>query len=306
MAKGPFQGVLVPVVTPFKSDFTPDIDRFVAICNACLAQGADGLAIFGTTSEANSTSLTQRENMLDALLEAGVPAAKLMPGTGACSLTDAIRLTSKAVDAGCGGVLMLPPFYYKNVNEDGIFAFMSETIQAVGSDALNIYLYHIPPQAVIGFPVNLMRRLLEAYPTVITGVKDSSGDWTNTANILKELPDLDVFPGSEVFLLDGLRAGGKGCITATGSVNIPGIRKVFENWNSDEADRLQAAANEVRTTIQRYPMISALKAIIAHFTRDPEWQRVLPPLLPLSGEQTGRLLADLERIGFAFDTGSFE
>ncbi len=298
MSKGPFNGVLVPVLTPFTADFEPDVARFVDICKWALSQGAAGLAVFGTTSEANSMSFEQRAMLLEALLEAGVPAEKLMPGTGACALKDAVLMTSKAVSAGCGGVLMLPPFYYKTVNEEGIFSFISEVIQAVGDEKLNLYLYHIPPQAVIGFSTELLRKLYEAYPAVVTGVKDSSGDWGNTHKIIREVPEIDVFPGSEVFLLQGMRAGGRGCITATGNVNVAGIQHLYENWQSDRADALQTRVTEIRKTIQAYPMIPALKVMMADHLSDPEWKRVLPPLNPISDDAAKKLLADLKEIDF--------
>lgn len=298
MSKGPFNGVLVPVVTPFTADLEPDPARFVATCKWALAQGAAGLAIFGTTSEANSMTIQQREMLFEAVLEAGIPASKLMPGTGGCAIKDVISMTSKAVAAGCGGVLMLPPFYYKMANEDGIFHFISEVIEAVGEDSLNLYLYHIPPQAVIGFSVKLLTRLYKAYPAIVTGVKDSSGDWENTNRFIKEIPEIDVFPGSETFLLQGMRAGGCGCITATGNVNIAGIQHLYENWQSDQADALQARVTEVRAVIQGYPVIPALKAMIEAHLNDPEWRRVQPPLNPLSNDEASNLLADLKGIGF--------
>ncbi|MBF0278076.1 MAG: dihydrodipicolinate synthase family protein [SAR324 cluster bacterium] len=298
MSRGPFNGVLVPVLTPFKSDFEPDAERFVSLCKWALEQGAAGLAIFGTTSEANSMSFEQRENLLEKVLESGVPAEKLMPGTGGCAVKDVVRMTSKAVAAGCGGTLMLPPFYYKTINDDGIFRFVSEVIQAVGDDRLNLYLYHIPPQAVVGYSVELLSKLYKAYPSVVVGVKDSSGDWDNTYRFIREIPEIDVFPGSEGFLLQGMRAGARGCITASGNVNVAGIHHLYENWQSDEADALQARISEIRSVLQAYPMIPALKVVTGDYLNDPEWRRVLPPLNPLSEKVSNKLLADLGQIGF--------
>ena len=230
MPSQPFSGVLVPVLTPFTPSGEPDAGRFIAFCRWLLDQGAGGLAIFGTTSEANSMSPGERMELLDRLIEAGIPAQKLMPGTGACAMTDAAMLVRHAVDRGCGGVLMLPPFYYKGVSDDGIFAFISGVIDKVGSPALKLFLYHIPPMAVVGFSLELVGRLITAYPETVVGLKDSSGDWSNTAALLERLPGFAVFPGSEVFLLDGLRKGAVGCITASGNVNVPGIKNVYDNW----------------------------------------------------------------------------
>jgi 4-hydroxy-tetrahydrodipicolinate synthase len=300
MASQPFAGVLVPVLTPFTAAGEPDAGRFVAFCRWLLDQGADGLAIFGTTSEANSMSAGERMDLLDRLVAAGIPPAKLMPGTGACSITEAAGLIGHAVGHGCGGVLMLPPFYYKGMTEQGVFDFISAVIDRSGSSALKMYLYHIPPQTMIPFGVELVGRLIKAYPNTVVGLKDSSGDWNNTKALLDAYAGsgFAIFPGSEVFLLDGLRHGGVGCITATGNVNVPGIRKVYENWKTAQADALQAEITLARKTIQAYPMVPALKRIVAHFHNDPVWANVRPPMERLSEAQSAALLADLAKIGF--------
>jgi 4-hydroxy-tetrahydrodipicolinate synthase len=298
MPSTPFAGVLVPVLTPFTAAGAPDAGRFITFCRFLLDQGADGLAIFGTTSEANSMSAGERMELLDRLIAAGIPAAKLMPGAGACSVTEAAAVARHAIGHGVGGVLMLPPFYYKGMNDDGLFAFFAGVIDRVGSAALRIYLYHIPPQTVLGLSLDLVGRLIKAYPETVVGLKDSSGDWNNTAALLDRYKGFAVFPGSEVFLLDGLRHGAVGCITASGNVNVPGIRKVYENWRGPDADRLQAEITTVRKTIQAYPMVPALKRIVAHFHNDPAWASVRPPMVPLGEAQSQALLADLAKIGF--------
>jgi 4-hydroxy-tetrahydrodipicolinate synthase len=298
MPSQPFSGVLVPVLTPFTPGGDPDSGRFVAFCRWLLDQGAGGLAIFGTTSEANSMSPGERMELLDRLIEAGVPAQKLMPGTGACAMTDAVTLVRHAVDRGCGGVLMLPPFYYKGVSDDGIFAFISGVIDKVGSPTLKLFLYHIPPMAVVGFSLDLVGRLIRAYPETVVGLKDSSGDWGNTAALLDRYPGFAVFPGSEVFLLDGLRKGAVGCITASGNVNVPGIKKVYDNWRGSQADALQAEITTLRNALQAYPMVPALKRIVAHYHNDPNWAAVRPPLVPLTQAQSAALIADLGKLGF--------
>lgn len=297
----PFAGVLVPVLTPFTAAGEPDAGRFVAFCRWLLDEGADGLAIFGTTSEANSMAAGERMALLDRLIAAGVPAARLMPGTGACSITEAAMLIKHAVGHGCGGVLMLPPFYYKGMTEQGVFDFIAAVIDRVRSPALRMYLYHIPPQTMVPFGVELVGRLIKAYPGTVVGLKDSSGDWHNTKALCDAYAadGFAIFPGSEVFLLDGLRAGGVGCITASGNVNVPGIRKVYENWQTPQADRLQADITLVRKTIQAYPMVPALKRIVAHFHNDPDWATVRPPMERLSDAQSKALLADLAKIGYS-------
>jgi 4-hydroxy-tetrahydrodipicolinate synthase len=244
---------------------------------------------------------SERMALLDRLVASGIPAAKLMPGTGACSITEASMLIKHAVGHGCGGVLMLPPFYYKGMTEQGVYDFIAAVIDRVASPALKMYLYHIPPQTMIPFGVELVGRLIKAYPGTVVGLKDSSGDWNNTKALCDAYASsgFAIFPGSEVFLLDGLRAGGVGCITASGNVNVPGIRKVYENWQTPQADQLQADITLVRTTIQKYPMVPALKRIVAHFHNDEAWATVRPPMERLSDAQSKALIADLEKIGYS-------
>ena len=294
------QGVLSPVVTPFKRDLSPDVERYVRHCKWLLAHGCSGLAAFGTNSEANSLSVDERMMLLEALVQGGVPAAKLMPGTGMCALTDSVRLTAHAVKLGCAGVLMLPPFYYKGVPDEGLYRSFAEVIERVGDARLQLYLYHIPPVAQVPITLGLIERLLKAYPGALAGIKDSSGDWNNTKAVLDAYAksDFDVFAGSEVFLLANMRGGGKGCITATGNVNPGAIARVYENWRTPEADALQAGITATRGMLQKYPMISALKAIVGHWGHDPDWATVRPPLVELTAGQQRSLVAELTAAGF--------
>ena len=192
-----FSGVIAPLITPFGEDGAPDFERFVSHGEWLMANGCTGLAPFGTTSEANSLGLEERMELLEELIDGGIDPTKLLPGTGMCSLTDAITLTQHAVEMECGGCLMLPPFYYKAPSEEGLFRYFSEVIEAVGDDRLKVYLYHIPPIAQVGFTLPLIGRLMKAYPDTVVGLKDSSGDWANTKSILDAYPTLEIFPGSE-------------------------------------------------------------------------------------------------------------
>jgi len=297
-----FSGVIAPVLTPFGEDGGPDAERLVAHCQWLMQEGCTALAPFGTTSEGNSLGVDERMELLEELADSDFDAAKLMPGTGSCSLADAIVLTRHAVDLGCGGVLMLPPFYYKAPNEDGLFGFFSEVIENVGDDRLKVYLYHIPPVAQVGFSLSLIGRLIKAFPDTVVGLKDSSGDWSNTAAILDAYPQFEVFPGSEIFLLDGLRKGAAGCISATCNVSAAAIRNVYDNWRSADADRLQGEITALRKAIQAYPMIPALKAIIAHYRQDPTWARLRPPFTDLSAADAAKAIQTLaEAHGFRLD-----
>jgi 4-hydroxy-tetrahydrodipicolinate synthase len=294
------EGVLSPVVTPFKKDYSPDTERFVRHCKWLLKSGCAGLAVFGTNSEANSMSVAEKRKLLEALVKGGVPASTLMPGTGHCALSDSIEMTRAAVELGCAGVLMLPPFYYKGVSDEGLFRNFAEVIERVGDERLALYLYHIPPVAQVSITLPLIERLLKKYPSVVAGVKDSSGDWANTKAMLDSFAKggFDVFAGSEVFLLDNMRGGGKGCITATGNINPGPIANVYKNWKSADADQLQAGITATRKIVQKQPMIPALKTAVAHFGNDPQWKTCRPPLVELTSSQEQELIRDLKAAGF--------
>jgi len=313
------RGVLAPVVTPFKPDLAPDSERFIAQCKWLLSQNC-GLAVFGTNSEANSLWSEERAMLLDELVAAGVDPERMMPGTGCCSIMETVKLTKQAVALGCAGVLMLPPFYYKDVGEEGLYRYFSEVVQRVGDARLRIYLYHIPPVAVVGITPKLVERLLAASPDAIAGMKDSSGDWNNTKTFLDAFSvragptataarTFDVFVGSESFLLANMRNGGVGTISATANVNPAAIYELyvacteqskFENRES-KLEQLQEELNVVRQVFsnRKFPsMIAALKQAIAIYADDPAWTRVRPPLIELSPEQAKMLAADLKAIGF--------
>lgn len=292
--------MLSPVVTPFDSALRPDGVRFVRHCRWLLDQGV-GLAVFGTNSEANSMSVAEKIALLDTLLDAGLPPGRMMPGTGCCALTDSVELTRHALRRGCAGVLMLPPFYYKGVTDDGLFRSYAEIIERVGAHDLRIYLYHIPPVSQVGISLALIERLLRIYPGTIAGIKDSSGDWGNTQAMLERFrpQGFDVFAGSETFLLATLRGGGAGCITATGNVNPRPIAELARRWQDADADAQQAALNAVRAALQKFPMIAALKAALAHHAADPQWATLRPPLVELDAGQRAALLRSLEDLGFS-------
>jgi len=295
------RGVLAPVVTPFTKELAPDVERFVRHCKWLLAHGCSGLAVFGTNSEANSLSAEERMMLLEELVQAGVPAEKLMPGTGCSALTDSVRLTAHAVKLGCAGALMLPPFYYKGVPDEGLFRNFSEVIERVADERLQVYLYHIPPVAQVPISLGLIERLLKRYPKIVAGIKDSSGDWSNTQAVLDAFASqgFEVFAGSEVFLLRNMRAGGVGCITAGANVNPHGIDKVYQGWKTPEAEALQASIDAVRKILQsQVSMIPALKAAIAHYAADPDWMTVRPPLVELTPDQQAQMIRELGEVGF--------
>src|SRR6202030_3324305 len=300
MQSARIRGVVAPVVTPFKGDLSPDTERFIAHCKWLLSQSC-GLAVFGTTSEANSLAAEERSMLLDALVAAEVDTSRMMPGTGCCSITETVKLTAQAVKHGCAGVLMLPPFYYKGVSDEGLYRYFSEVVQRVGDARLKIYLYHIPPVAMVGITTGLVERLLKAYPNAIAGMKDSSGDWNNTKTFLDAFAKsgFDVFLGSESFLLAGMRNGGVGTISATANVNPAAIHKLYAEWKNADADDQQSKLNVTRDVFgKKYPLISALKQGIAIYANDPAWAKVRPPLVELTAVQAKTLAAELKTISF--------
>lgn len=291
------KGALAPVVTPLTADFRPDGDRLIQHCRWLLAQDC-GLAVFGTNSEGNSLGLEEKLSLLDQLVDAGLPPARMMPGTGLCSLRDTIRLSKRAAELGCGGVLMLPPFYYKDVSDEGLFRYVSAVIDGVGDARLRIYLYHIPPIAQVGFSLDLIERLITAHPGVVAGIKDSSGNWENTRAMLERFPGWGIFCGNELRLKEAMELGGAGVISATCNINPGAISALARDWREADASARQEKLNEVRKLIQSFPLIQALKTVIAHFRGDPEWRRVLPPLTELGPEQQTALIEGCRKIGF--------
>jgi 4-hydroxy-tetrahydrodipicolinate synthase len=294
------RGVFSPVITPRADDPRQAAAMLVRHCRWLLGQDV-GLAVFGTNSEANSLAVAERMHLLDALIEADVPGGRMMPGTGCCALDDSVALTRHAVAHGVGGVLMLPPFFYKGVSDDGLFASYAEVIERVADARLRIYLYHIPQVSQVPISLALIERLLHAYPGVIAGIKDSSGDWANTSAMLERFQPqgFDVFAGNETYLLATMRAGGAGCITATGNVNPGAIAHLYRSWQQPDADAQQAALDALRETFMKFPMIPALKAAVAMFSGDAGYAAVRPPLMRLNGQQNTDLLAALRAREFS-------
>lgn len=293
-----FGGLLVPAITPFTADGAPDTALFVAVCKWLLANGADGLAVFGTTSEGNSLTPAERMRLLDAAVEAGVPAEVMMPGVGMCAMGDTVALTKHAVGLGCGGVLSLPPFYYKPVTVDGLYAWYAGVIEAVGSIDLGLWLYHIPQTSGVGIPYGLIERLIRDFPQSVPGIKDSSGDRANTEGMLTNFPGFRVFPSSEAVLLKAMALGAVGCITATGNINPHGIRALLDARGTPEAEALQASVAEIRKILSDYPLIQGCKAVMSAELGKDSLAHLRPPLMPMAEAQSQQLRERLATAGW--------
>ncbi len=298
MQRKQLEGIFSPVITPFNPDYSIDHKKLANQCEWLISQGV-GLAVFGTNSEASSLSVDEKIFLLDKLIDYGINPNKLMPGTGCCAITDTIKLTKHAVKHGCAGVLMLPPFYYKSVDDEGLFEYFSSVIESVNDDRLRVYLYHIPPIAMVGISLKLIETLLKQYPQNIAGIKDSSGDWSNTKKMLDEKwDDFSIFAGSESFLLKTMQQGGSGCISATANVNPKNIFDVYKNWQQPNAFKKQEELDVIRSIVQSYPLIPALKCIISHFQKDQNWNILRPPLTKLNSRDSIKLITELNDINF--------
>lgn len=292
--------VWAPVITPFDDELAPRAKSLVAHGRWLVSHGV-GLAVFGTNSEANSMTVAEKQALLSALVEGGIEGETLMPGTGHCAIPDTVTLSRHALDCGCAGVLMLPPFYYKGVNDEGLFRYYAEVIDRVGDDRLRLYLYHIPQVAQVPLSLDLIARLRTTFPNIIAGIKDSGGDWAHTQALIEQFAadDFAVYAGSERFLLDTLRAGGAGCISATANVNPQAIAALASRWQRNGADEQQQRLNAIRDCFEGFPVIPAMKAATAHFFADADWRRVRPPLVELDEERCRLLISQLETMGFS-------
>ena len=292
--------VFSPVLTPIQADLGPNVASLLKQCQ-WLDKNGVGQAIFGTNSEANSFSAGQKIRTLEELIVGGLNPKHLMPGTGACSIDETVAMTKVAVHAGCAGVLMLCPFYYKDVSDEGIYRFYANVIEKVASSQLKIYVYNIPPVTKITLSLPLLERLVKDFPSTVVGIKDSSGDWAYTESVIQSLAGggFQVYAGSETFLMRTLRAGGMGCISATANVNPKAISDLAAHWQDADADEQQAQLDIVRSAFAKYPMIPAMKTAVAHFSKESTWESVLPPLIGLQPEQKVSLLSDLEKIQFS-------
>ena len=288
------RGVLAATPTPLTADLDADHGALIEHCQRLLYQGCDGVVVLGTTGEANSFSVRERLAMIDALEMSGHASVALV-GTGCCAVEDTVRLTRAAVGAGAAGVLMLPPFYYKQVTDEGLFLAYAAVLAQVADPRLRVYLYSFPGLTGLRLSVNLVRRLMRAFPGVVVGLKDSSGDWPAMAEMLRALPELALFAGTEDCLLDNLRAGGPGCISATVNLSAPLAAELRDGFGGPDADELQRRLGARRQLLRRHPTIAAIKAVLARHTDHPGWARVRPPLVPLDAAAAEQLVAELAR-----------
>ncbi|MCY4116779.1 MAG: dihydrodipicolinate synthase family protein [Caldilineaceae bacterium] len=300
MADLSLRGVFAPTLTPVQADLTIDLPVYIEFCRRLLEGGCHGLVLFGTNSEATSFCAAERMAAVDAVIEAGIPADRLVIGTGAAAITEAVALSRHAVQAGCRGVLTLPPFYYPNVSDEGLFRSFAAIIDGVNDERLRIYFYHIPQVSGVPLSPALLARLAESYPRLAAGVKDSSGDVDTLLGlhaVARQSPGFAVFCGTEGLLLKNMQGGGGGCISGMANVLPHVIRDLYDNWQAPDAEERQDRTNWIRNAIldSGLNMIAALKVIVADQTGRPGWSRVRPPLVDLTEEEQAQLLAKLSQ-----------
>jgi 4-hydroxy-tetrahydrodipicolinate synthase len=293
------KGVFAAVLTPLNADLSPNVKAQAGHAKWLLENGCNGLAVLGTTGEANSFSIKERISILEGLVAAGVPAKAMMPGTGCCAISDTVELSKKAVELGASGVLMLPPFYYKGVSDDGLYAAYAETIERIGDDRLRVYLYHIPPMSQMPISVALIERLVKAYPDTVVGLKDSSGVVENMTGIAKKFPGFAVFSGGDHLTLDLMKAGGAGCITAVCNIAPHWLQELYQGWQGKTAQDLQDRMAKLRDLIITCPQVPALRAVVARHTGDDGWRKPRPPLLTLDEARYRELYKKLDDVGFS-------
>ena len=298
------RGVIAPILTPFNDDLSVATDLYVGHAKRMFDQGCAGIAPFGTTGEALSVGIDERIAAIRALIDGGIDASRMIPGTGLSNVADTARLSRACLDMGCAAVMTLPPFYFKGVSEDGLYNYFKQLIAAIGLDS-RIFLYHIPPVAIVGVSTALAARLHADFPEQVVGIKDSSGDWENTKALL-DIEDMIVYPGSELPLLEALDLGAAGCITATANINAGDIARVVNLYDKGDmagARSLHESVKGVRLMVQDYGPIPAQKRLLAIATGDRRWVNVRPPLTSMS-EATGLELAAVLKRELGFDVGS--
>ena len=295
----PLNGVYTASLTPLTASFEPNIPALVRHAQWLLESGSDGVALLGSTGEANSLTLEQRLSIIEQTARE-LPPDRLMLGTGSCALQDAVRLTKASVDTGVYSVLVLPPFYYKPQSDESVLRFYSELILSVDEPRLRIIFYNFPKLSGYNFSVKILQELKQRFGDIAAGIKDSSGEWKNMLGIVQNIPDFMVYTGTETLLLDILKKGGAGCITATANLIAPECQRVYQAWRNNKqkvAEQAQINLTDLRKTLENYPLVSELKSLFASKTNAEEWENMLPPFAPILDKQVEELTEQIKGLG---------
>ncbi len=290
-------GIIPAVLTPMRDDGSPDISLLVTHGRQLMDQGCTSIVVLGTTGEANSFTVLERKAILESVLARGIAPESLIVGTGCCAIGDTVDLTKHALSMSVARVLVLPPFYYKNVSDEGLFSAFATAIDRINDERLRLFIYLIPQMSGIEIGADLIERLHAAYPTVIAGLKDSSGRWESTGTLSRRLGSkIDVMVGTEALLLRAMDAGASGCITAIANVAARPIVRLYQQRGEATAASIERNVNQIRAAFETLPVIPALKAYLARSTATASWRHVRPPLCPLDATKTEHLLHKLDAI----------
>jgi 4-hydroxy-tetrahydrodipicolinate synthase len=295
----PKTGIYTASLTPFTASYNPNAPALISHVEWLLDNGSDGVALLGSTGEANSMTIEQRQEIIEKSAKK-LPVDRLMIGTGSCSLQDVVRLTKASIDAGVYTVLVLPPFYYKPQSDESVIRFFSELISAVDDSGLRIVFYNFPKFTGYNFDHNVLNQLKSNFGEIAAGIKDSSGNWDNMLAVAQNVPDLMVYAGTEKFLLEILKNGGAGSITATANLLAAECQQVFQAWKNEQnqdAEHKQKKLTLLRKAFESYPFVSGLKSIFADQKSSAEWEHVLPPFDGLNSDQLDELKENIKQLG---------
>ena len=297
------KGLIAPILSPFDNDLKFNQNMYNDLAHDLLENGCSGLAPFGTTGEALSLGNKERMNALEGLLNSGIKADQIIPGTGLCNFPDTVMISKHALDLGCHGVMTLPPFYFKGMSDEGLFDYFEKLIEEINHSKLKIYLYHIPQVSGVGLSIDLVSKLKKSYPDIVVGIKDSSGNWENTKSLLG-IDDLVVYPGAELPVIEAIKLGAPGCISATANLNGGDISKVINFCHDNEwekAEDLHKKVTKVRLLFQDYAPIPAQKGLLAKKTKIKEWSNVRPPLKSINDDKVSQLANTLNNeFGYSY------
>ena len=292
MTEPRLSGVIAAIATAVDENGEPDCARSTALAKFLLDHGCDALNVLGTTGEATSFSTEQRRKLMSAYREAGLPMQRLMVGTGAAAVRDAVELTRHAAELGFAAALLLPPFYYKGVADDGLVAYVEAIVAATKHRPIPVYLYHFPALSGVPWHVGLVARIVASFGNRIAGLKDSSGDLGFARAAAAVAPGFAVFPSNEAALLEARNGPFAGCISATVNLNADLCARAYRGG---DAVALEAAAN-IRKLFDGKPLIAGVKALLAHIHGDPAWARVMPPLSAFSAADRAGAVAGYDSV----------
>ncbi len=295
-------GIWAPCLTPVRPDYSIDSGRLLEHVSWLLSNGCDGVVLFGTTGEAASFSALERMHELETLVAGGIPHHQIMVGNGFTALSDSVQVTRHAAELGCRKLLMMPPFYFKEPPLTGLVSHYRHVLDAIDCPDIRVLLYHFPRMSQVPITFDLIDALIDSHGSMIAGLKDSSGQWNSVEEYARKYPNLAIFPGTDTLLLQGLKSGCAGTISATADINPHGIRRVLESWRrGDRAEDEQKEANAIRQIVARFPLAPALKTVHATLRSDPDWYRLRPPLVPLGDREKIALMDSLSQVGFGFE-----